>query len=239
MKKIIICLIIIGCFFSGCAKQDDNSTDFLKPEPTDYEQQDYEPPDYELNVESMVDRENCFICGDRSNSLMPYYAKRDSVGIVFWGEPSISDTDVRTYDDDGNELFGQHSSSTQFSSFGEGYGSIMTSGNPNRGYTNVSVHFTEKDEVDFNSIKKLLCQDCLDSVVEFYVDQNNYGEEDRLGTTGYCLVDFVTKKLYTLSDPYRGYFIRDYYVSYDIVESSDMKNNHIELFVMYAPERTE
>ena len=59
-----------------------------------------------------------------------------------------------------------------------------------------------------------------------------------IGTTGYCLVDFATKKLYTLSDPYSGYFIRDYYVSYNIVENADLEDSHIEVFILYAPERT-
>ena len=213
----------------GCAKQSGG----LPDEPESVQ----ERPEYELEVLSTVKAEDCYICGNRNDSLMPYYAKRDSIGIVFWGEPAISDTEVRAYDDDGNELFGQNRSSTRISSLGENHGSVMVQGTPNRGFTNVDVNYEKNDEVDFNSIKEYLCQDCLDSVIGFYVDQKNYGEDNRLGATGYCLVDFVTKKLYTLSDPYRGYFIRDYYVSYDIVENPDSEDSRIELFILYAPER--
>lgn len=215
----------------GCSRQDSDTA-------SGSASLQQEQSEYELEVQSAVNDKDCYICGDRSDSLMLYYAKRDSIGVVFWGEPAISDSEVRAYDDEGNELFGQNSSSTWRSSFGENHGSIMVQGTPNRGFTNVVVNYEKKDEVDFNSIKEYLCQDCLDSVVGFYVDQKNYGEDTRLGTTGYCLVDFVTKKLYTLSDPYRGYFIRDYYVSYDIVENADLEDNHIELFILYAPERT-
>lgn len=213
----------------GCAKQGGELPDESESVP--------ERPEYELEVQSAVNAKDCYICGNRDDSLMPYYAKRDSIGVVYWGEPAISDTEVRAYDD-GNELFEQNGSSTRISSFGENHGSIMVQGTPNRGFTNVDVNYEKNDEVDFNSIKKYLCQDCLNAVVGFYVDQKNYGEDTRLGTTGYCLVDFATKKLYTLSDPYRGYFIRDYYVSYDIVENADLEDNRIEVFILYAPERT-
>lgn len=51
----------------------------------------------------------------------------------------------------------------------------------------------------------------------------------------HALVDFTNRKLYTLSDPYRGYYIRDYYVTYDI--KTGMDNDRIELIIFYAPER--
>lgn len=76
-------------------------------------------------------------------------------------------------------------------------------------------------------------------MVKFYVDQKNYGDDMRLGTTGYCRVDFVTKELCTLSDPYRGYSIRDYFVRFDIVDDPDGTEDRIELFLFYAPERTK
>ena len=63
------------------------------------------PEEYSLSVESEVPSEDCFICGERADSLMPYYGKRDSVGIIHWNDFSISATEVRAYDDE-NELFG-------------------------------------------------------------------------------------------------------------------------------------
>ena len=53
------------------------------------------------------------------------------------------------------------------------------------------------------------------------------------------MVDFVTRELYTLSDPYRGYSIRDYFVRFDIVDDPDGTEDRIELFLFYAPERTK
>lgn len=108
---------------------------------------------------------------------------------------------------------------------------------PNRGITDVRAYYEPDDEVDFDSVKEKMCQTCLDQVVNFYVDQKDYGEDRTLGTTGYCLVDFQTKKLYTLSDLYRGYFIRDYYVTYEIVEDAEGSESRIEVLIFYALER--
>lgn len=217
--------ILAVCLLTGCADTGDVET---VPE---------DPEEYTLSIESEVPSEECFICGDRRDSLMLYYGKRDSVGIIHWNDFSVSDTEVRAYDDEGNELLGQEGSSSHLNAFGEGYGSVSIHGMPNRGIADVTVYYEPDDAVDFDIIKKKLCQACLDQVVGFYVDQKNSGENSTLGTTGYCLVDFQTKKLYTLSDPYRGYFIRDYYVTYDIVGDSEGSGNRIEVLIFYAPER--
>jgi len=190
-----------------------------------------------MDAISLVEAEDCYICGDREESLMSYYARRDSIGIVHWNNMEIIDSDVRAYDDDGKELFEQESSSISICSFGEGYGSVTVDGTPNRGFTHVKAYYKEKDELDFAAVHEMVCQKCLDKAAEFYEDQRNAGNENRIAATGYCLVDFSTRELYTLSDPYREYFIRDYYVEYDIVEESEGTDGYIKLFIMYAPER--
>ena len=42
--------------------------------------------------------------------------KNDSIGIIHLNDLSISDTEVRAFDDDGNEEFGQSSTSTMLNS---------------------------------------------------------------------------------------------------------------------------
>ena len=196
-----------------------------------------EESDFCLEMDSDVRSEDCFLCGKRNNSLMPYYSKRDSIGIIHWNHQSICDTEVRAYDDDGNEILGQKGSNSRISFLGDGYGSIHVSGIPNRGFTNVQISYTDRDTIDFDAVKEILCQDCLDKVIGFYVDQKNYGLEDTIGTYGYSLVDFSTKEVYTLSELYRGYLIRDYYVRYDMTSQSDGKGGDINLFIVYVPER--
>lgn len=229
MKRIVLYLTVlaVGLFCAGCQivtaqKSEDH----------------YERPEYQLSVESKTEKEKCFVCSDQKDNMMAFYTNRDSVGIIHWNNMYVTDTEVRAYDDRGNELFGQDHTSIRRNSFGDGYGSVTVAGMPNRGYSDTRIYYEDKDEVDFNLLKDSLCQSCLDKVVKFYVDQKNHGDDIRLGTTGYCLVDFVTRELYTLSDPYRGYSIRDYFVRFDIVEDPEGTDDRIELFLFYAPERT-
>ena len=230
MKRILFYLTVlaIGLFCGACQSKTAQGNENY-----------YERPEYELSVESKTEKENCFVCGDQKDNMMAFYTNRDSVGIIHWNNMYVTDTEVRAYDDRGNELFGQDHTNIRRNSFGDGYGSVTVTEMPNRGYSDAKIYYEDKDEADFNLLKDFLCQSCLDKVVKFYVDQKNYGDDMRLGITGYCLVDFVTKELYTLSDPYRGYSTRDYFVRFDIVEDPDGTEDRIELFLFYAPERTK
>ena len=92
--------------------------------------------------------------------------------------------------------------------------------------------------VDFEMLDDRLCQTCLDILADFYEDQINDGDSENNGCSGYCLIDFQTKELYRLSEPYRGYTIDDYYVKYDIWEEGGGSDWHrISVFIAYLPER--
>lgn len=194
-KRVALAVVTL-CILCGCKSE----------QATEDGRKQVEKERVKIEMESSVPPEECFVCGASKDSLMPYYAKRDSVGIVHWKNFAVINTEVRAYDDDGNELLNLEHFSHKFSSFGKGYGSISVSLQPNRGISDVRISLGKKDAVD-------------------------------LVTTGYCLVDFTDRQLYTLSDPYCGCCIRDYYVTYDIV--TDKGDDRIELLIFYAPERAK
>ena len=94
-----------------------------------------------LTIKSEVSQAECCICGDNERSLMPYYRKMDSVGIVCLNTMNISNTDVRIYDDDGTELLQNDSMNQTITSHGEDECSFWISGMPNRGITEVRVDY--------------------------------------------------------------------------------------------------
>lgn len=65
----------------------------------------------------------------------------------------------------------------------------------------------------------------------------NSGDKTYLASTRYSLIDFITGDLYTLSNPYWGYSIRDYIIRHDFEEQGD-DEKYIDLMVIYAPERS-
>lgn len=197
--------------------------------------------EFTLQAVSDALTEDCFICGSHSDSLMSRYSQKDSIGIVYWNQSDINDMGVREFDDSGNELYAQGHIVMQSFHYGLGYGSISLTKDPDRGISRATVYYTNADTVDINNIKTILCQECLDKVIKFYDDQVKHGSAIRLGTTGFCLVDFQTRELYTLSDPYRGCSFRDYHVAFfidnDFTENSIPTNGKMDILIFYAPKR--
>ena len=234
-SNILCFVLILGITLCGCQTQPaKTSTTKQQLDQMDYESDD----DFELSLQSSIGKEQCFICGTPAGGLLEYYKKFDSIGIIHWADMSVTDTRIREYDDDGNEKIDSGHMSTMVNSFGEDYGSIMTHSQPDRCIAELNIHLGEKDTMDCESLIDQLCQDCLDKVCEFYEDQINSDNDEYLESTGYSLIDFTTGELYTLSDPYRGYSIRDYMIRYDYREQGDGEK-YIDLLIFYAPIRGE
>lgn len=219
MKKKILLLFLVGIILTGCSQsyakaKSKISTDTKVNKP---------------NVQSKVEKEDCCICGDNERSLMPYYRRMDSIGVVCLNTMYISNTDVRTYDDDGNELIGTDYYNSTSSSHGEGECNFWTNGMPNRRIGNVKISYGEKNSPDWDKIKGFLCQNCVDKVLDMYVDELEWqGENARFPEV--CIVDFQTNELYSLGKTHLSYFIRDYYVHIDHEADAD------DVTIFYAPE---
>ncbi|HJA72434.1 MAG TPA: hypothetical protein IAA07_12830 [Candidatus Lachnoclostridium stercoravium] len=224
MKQRYVCLLFsLIIMLAGCSAIPHKETDIREPE-------------YDLTLESTVEQEDCFVCGSPPGGLLDYYYKFDSIGIIYWPVLTVIDTGVRTYDDNGNETLGGDSSGTRISSFGEGNGSIVYNPWPERGISEAKIYLGDADGLDCESLTEQLCQSCLDKVCGFYTGHVNSDDGAYLASTRYALIDFATGELYTLSNPYRGYSIRDYIVRYDFDEQGD-NGKYIDLLVVYAPER--
>lgn len=177
-----------------------------------------------------VDVQNdCALCGNRRDSMMGYYRRFDSIGVICMNTWGISDSQVRCYDENsGKEMFEQPRSSTIFNSYGEGECSFMIRGMYERGISEIDVHCGEKSVVDWERLSERLCSECLEKF------KNMVGSEADLAEGRYkdvCLVDFKTGEVYSLEDWHTWYMIRDYYVMIDHGDDSD----HITIF--YAPVR--
>ena len=225
MRRNICLILFLVTALTGCSAADCHTTETKTQE-----------PEYTLTLESTVDEADCFVCGEPPGGLLDYYSKFDSIGVIYWPDLTVIDTGVRAYDDDSNEVLDDSSTNTRISSFGEGNGSIVCNPWPERGISEVKIYLGDAGGLDCESLKEQLCQSCLDKVCGFYVDHVNSGDEAYLATTQYTLIDFATGELCTLSNPYRGYSIRDYIVRYDFEEQGD-DERYIDLMVVYAPER--
>lgn len=172
---------------------------------------------------------DCALCGNRRDSLMGYYRRFDSIGIICINSWGINDSHVRCYDEDtGKELFEQPHSSTIFHSYGKGECAFMIQGMYERGISEIDVNYGEKSVIDWERLSERLCSGCLEKF------KNMEDGEADLTEGRYkdvCLVDFKTAEVYSIEDWHSWYMIRDYYVMIDHGENGD----HITIF--YAPVR--
>ena len=89
-RKTFFLTMLMTCLLCGCGQSSASAESAIQPE----------KPEYELSVESNIGQEDCSICGNGGGSLMSYYGKKDSIGIIHLNDLSISDTEVRAFDDD-------------------------------------------------------------------------------------------------------------------------------------------
>lgn len=126
LAVISVCLLIGGCANVGISEEDISTEEVS------------------IQKESAISPDQCFVCGDMTRSMMSYYSGRDSIGIIHWNNQLVNqlvfDTEVRLYDDDGNELFDTDGSSTRHNSFGDNGGSIYYSWNARSGATVQSLY---------------------------------------------------------------------------------------------------
>ena len=172
---------------------------------------------------------DCALCGKRGDSLMGYYRRFDSIGIICLNKWGISDSQVRCYDEDsGKEIFEQSGNSTIFTSYGEGECTFIIRGMHERGIAEIDVNYGEKSVIDWEKLSERLCSECLEKF------ENMTSKEADLADGQFkdvCLVDFKTGEVYSLEDWHTWYMIRDYYVMIDYGDD----NAHITIF--YAPVR--
>ena len=75
-----------------------------KSDSSDYIPVEYIDITYEDLKSKITDKEDCFICGSPEMSLMPYYRKFDTIGIISLNDCYVIDLGLKEYDEVGKEI---------------------------------------------------------------------------------------------------------------------------------------
>lgn len=214
---VLIGIVFIGSiFFAGniIAKNNDvNTNEYVEKIHMEYG-----------HIESKLENEEeCYLCGNSAKSLMGYYRKFDTVGIIGLNEWYVLDLRLKEYDSEGNPT---NDSSGMSTSFGNTSGmDYCVDAVPSRGMSNATI---ESSNVSFDKtvIESNLCQKCLGKVT---ASLEGYFEEGKEEYLPFCLVDFKTLDIYPIQKMNRAYSVRDYWVELDYNDSE------IEVDVYYLP----
>ena len=178
--------------------------------------------EYGTIISQLKNTEECYLCGNTDESMMEYYRKFDTIGVIGLNQWVVMDLRLKEYDSEGNPIAKEGNSSDHSNMQGVEYSIDAT---PSRGKTSATIISTERM---FNEtvVKEHLCQECLDKVTETLASDTVKGHEEYLP---FCIVDFKTLELYPVQQAGHSYFVRDYWVQ---VESVD---EEIEVEVYYLP----
>lgn len=173
----------------------------------------------------LKNKEECYLCGSHANSLMGYYKKFDTVGIIGLNQWYVLDLRLQSYDESGNKIENSSGSST---SMGNTSGmDYYVSAVASRGKSKATISSTD-GVFDKTVVQNNLCQSCLDKITDTLEGYFEKGKEEYLP---FCLVDFETLDIYPMQKMNISYSVRDYWVELD------HQDNEIELSVYYLPER--
>lgn len=176
-----------------------------------------------VGIESKLkDQESCFLCGNSNQSLMGYYRKFDTVGLISLNDWYVLDFHLKNYDENGVEVTDDGYGNITFGNTGEII--YHCEGSPKSGMAFVDVTLQEDYKLNVE-IQNNLCQECLDKVVES-LDCTKWKNEKKEAVP-LCLVDFETLEIYSLQGWHRGCRIRDYWVEIH----SDNERDRIEMEV--------
>jgi hypothetical protein len=176
---------------------------------------------------TLTDVGQCYLCGNSRRSLMGYYRKFDTIGLISLNDWYVLDFPLKNYDSKGNEVIGDNSDNSTHGNTGE----IMysRSGTVSRGMARIDVTLPEDYKLNMEILQENLCQECLDKVTESLEYWKWEDEEKR--AIPLCLVDFETLEIHPVQNMYTAYFIKDYWVELDSEE------NEIRIEAFYLPER--
>lgn len=180
--------------------------------------------EHEAIISQLDNTSECYLCGNTDESMMDYYRKFDTVGVICLNQWEVIDLRLKEYDSEGNYIESEGNSNVHTTQPGVEYSVDAT---PSRGKASATIK-SSNGMFQEEMLTQRLCQECLDKVSDTLCRDTVKGEEEYLP---FCIVDFATLDLYPLQQDGHSYFVRDYWVQ---IESVD---EEIKLEVYYLPEQ--
>lgn len=210
----LVCLLILA-LLTGCAEQ---STDTSAESRHDY-----------TGIVSSVAQEDCWLCGDRTDTTLYPYLGQNNVGIISLNTFEVMPVVINRYDMDGTLLEEQTGVLTSRHHGSQDGGFISHSWESvDRGHASGSITFNEDEMLDAEKTASFLCQSCLDSVLS-KIYKNEYG----VG-----VINFETRELRAFEKNTVGFGLGDFYISCDFTDKEEWKSApDINFLIFYAPLR--
>lgn len=178
---------------------------------------------------SKVSSEDCYLCGDPTNSPLHPYWGQNNIGIVSLNTFDVMPVEINRYDIEGN-LLEERTGSLGSRSFRqqEGGFSAHMMEDVDYGYADGSVSLFGDESLDVEQTGSFLCEDCL-NVLMSGIHKTGFG----VG-----LVNFETRELVAFEENTVGFGMGDFRISCSFsAPDKSAATRKIDLLIFYAPLR--
>lgn len=184
-----------------------------EPEPTEYTHIDFV---------SELPQEDCFLCGDGSDPITSLYWGEDNVGIINLNTFDLMRLEINRYNDHG-QLIEEEAGYMQTSHLSgeDTYAHAYT--HPDNGFAHVQITGVQYS-IDIESVQSHLCQNCLDTINDFYFSGDAPAE--------YAAVSFDERTIRPLMKCTPWFSAGDYGIDCEFKDDGT-----IDLLIHYCPNR--
>ena len=175
-----------------------------------------------IDFTSTIKKEDCCLCGNRTDTDLAPYWGQDNVGIINVNTFEVMAVKINAYDWDGNQI----KEAQGVAIMGGGYlgeSLIHTFTDPDRGYFHITV-YNEERTIDPEAIGAFLCQDCLDAFASRYFEDETPAE--------IAVVNFAAREIRPLVESCPWFTFDNFAVACDFQEDET-----ISLLIYYCPPR--
>lgn len=195
---LIVCLIIIS---ASCYHRDKLYKLWLESAGKEYVA-------YAEVKSKLTDTMNCQLCGKQDNSMMNYYSKFNTLGIITLNDWNILELATSVHDENGVKIDNHSGTRTGLGTTKEYH--YETSSIPSKGIAEINISFSEEVQPNVASLQKQLCQECLDGILETL--EFDKWKREKKEAMPLCLIDFQTMKLYSLQPLTQKIYMDKYYI---------------------------
>lgn len=213
MKRLTLALLILLLLFTltGCASEPDFT------ERT------------EITYSSDTSPEDCYLCGNGIESLVPSYWGQKNVAFISLNTFEIAPLEINRYNRlDGTQIK-EYAGVVSFQGGGgtdDGF-SVRLMVSYDRGFAGGALDFYDDEVLDIDKAASFLCSDCLNSIIT-----GRYGEYYGVG-----VIDLETKEIRVLEKRVGGFGLGDYYIFCNWQPQERNDTLRMEILVLNCPIR--
>ena len=216
MKKIFIMLMLLTLILSGCGK-------------AQAPQNDYEYG-AEIIYQSDVSAEECYLCGDGIENIVPSYWGQDNVALISLNTFEIKPLEINRYDRLDGHLITEATGAISFGGGGSQSGGFSANLmlEYDRGYATGTLDFLDDKVLNIDKVSSFLCTDCMNEVLPQRIEK----------CFGVGIINLGTKEIRLFEENMIGFGVGDFYIEwYPQAQSTDLSQVHLIIF--YCPVRYE